>query len=56
MPKVIRTEVISQHHNDSPAGQFKINKNLELVTRKYNWNSLYQGVESYVKDMMFIWP
>ena len=35
VPKIIRTELISRHHNNSLAGNFGIEKTRELVTRKY---------------------
>ena len=47
--EVIRTELISRHHDDSLAGHFGINKTGELIGRKYYWPSLRKDVEAYVK-------
>ena len=35
VPEIIRTELISRHHNDPLAGHFGIEKTRELVARKY---------------------
>ncbi len=35
VPKVIRSKLISRHHNDSLAGHFGIEKTRELISRKY---------------------
>ena len=35
IPEIIRSEVISRHHNDPLAGDFGIDKARELVGRKY---------------------
>ena len=35
VPKVIRSELISRHHNDLFAGHFGIEKTWELIARKY---------------------
>ena len=35
IPKIIRTELISKHHNDPLAGYFGIKKMRKLVTKKY---------------------
>ena len=49
VPEVIRTELISRHHDDPLAGHFGINKTRELIGRKYYWPSLRKDVEAYVK-------
>ena len=49
MPKIIRTELISWHHNNQLVGHFGINKTRELIGRKYYWPSLKKDVEAYVK-------
>ena len=35
VPKLIKTKLISRHHNDPLAGHFDIEKTWELVARKY---------------------
>ena len=40
VPEIIRTELISRHHNDPLAGHFGIEKTRELVARKYYWPTL----------------
>ena len=47
--EVIRTELISWHHNDPLAWHFGINKTKDLVGRKYYWPSLRKNIEAYVK-------
>ena len=49
VPEVIRTKLISRHHDDPLAGHFDIDKTRELVGRKYYWPSLRKDVEAYVK-------
>ena len=49
VPELIRTELISRHHDDPLAGHFGIEKTLELVARKYYWETLRRNVENYVK-------
>ena len=49
VPEIIRSEVISRHHDDPLAGHFGIDKTRELVGRKYYWPSLRRDVESYVR-------
>ena len=49
VPEIIRSEVISRHHNDLLVGHFGIDKTRELVGRKYYWPSLRRDVESYVR-------
>ncbi len=47
--EVIRTELISRHHDDPLAGHFGIEKTRELIARKYYWPTLSTDIESYVK-------
>ena len=49
VPEIIRSEVISRHHNDPLAKHFGIDKTKELVGRKYYWPSLRKDVKNYVK-------
>ena len=49
VPEIIRSEIISRHHNDHLAGHFGIDKTRELVGQKYYWPSLKRDVESYVQ-------
>ncbi len=35
VPKVIRSELISRHHDDPLAGHFGIEKTRELIAKKY---------------------
>ncbi len=49
IPKVIRSELISRHHNNPFVGHFGIRKTWELIARKYNWPMLRQDIEAYVK-------
>ena len=49
IPEIIRSEVISHHHNDPFTRHFGINKIKELVGRKYYWPSLRKDVENYVR-------
>ena len=49
VPEIIRTELISRHHDDSLASHFGINKTRKLIGRKYYWPSLKKDVEAYVK-------
>ena len=49
VPEIIRSEVISCHHDDPLAGHFGIDKTRELVGRKYYWPSLKKDFKSYVR-------
>ena len=49
IPEIIRSEVISCHHDDPLAGHFGIAKTRELVSRKYYWPSIRRDVKSYVR-------
>lgn len=49
VPKIIRTELISRHHDDPLARHFGIEKTQKLIAQKYNWPSLHHDIEAYVK-------
>ena len=49
VPEIIRSEVISCHHDDPLAGHFGIDKTRELVGRKYYWPCLRRNVKSYIQ-------
>ncbi len=49
VPKVIRSKLISRHHDEPLAGHFGIEKTRELIARKYYWPTLQRDVEAYVK-------
>ncbi len=49
VPKVIRSKLISRHHNNPLVDYFGIKKTCELIARKYYWLILRQDVETYVK-------
>ena len=50
VPAIIRSKMISCHHNDLLAGHFGIDKKRELVGRKNYWLSLKRHVKSYVRE------
>ena len=47
--EVIRTELISRHHDDPLVGHFGIDNTRELIAQKYYWSSLRTDVEAYIK-------
>ena len=47
--EIIRTELISRHHDNPLAGHFSIEKTQELVARKYYWPTLRHDIDNYVK-------
>ena len=47
--EIIKTKLISRHYNNPLAGQFGIEKMLELVTRKYYSEILYHNIDVYVR-------
>ena len=49
VPEIIRTKLISKHHDNPLAEHFGIKKTWELIARKYFWPSLRANVEAYVK-------
>ena len=49
VPKAIRTELISHHHDNPLAGHFGIKKIGKLLGQKYYWPTLCHDVEAYVK-------
>ncbi len=48
MPEIVRTELISRHHDNPLAGHFGIDKIRELIARKYYWPTLRHNIEAYV--------
>ena len=49
VPKIIRIELISRHHDDPLAGHFSIEKTRELITQKYYSPTLRRDIEDYVR-------
>ena len=49
VPEIIKTELISRHHDDPLAGHFGIEKTQELLARKYYWPTLRRDVKDYVR-------
>lgn len=49
MPKIIKTKLSSKHYDDPLADYFDIEKNQELIARKYYCLILKVGDDSYVK-------
>ncbi len=49
IPKIIRSELISRHHDNSLEGHFGVDKTRELIGRKSYWPSLKKNVKAYVK-------
>ena len=49
VPKVIRIELISRHHDNPLAGHFGIEKTRELLAWKYDWATYKHNVKDYVK-------
>ncbi len=49
LPKVIRSELISRHHDNPLAGHFGIEKTCDLIAIKYYWLILRRDVEAYIK-------
>ncbi len=48
MLEIVKTELISRHHDESLAGHFGINKIRELIVWKYYWPTLCRNIEVYV--------
>ncbi len=44
----VREELLKRHHDDPLAGHFGIDKTLELMSRKYYWDSIKTDVKEYV--------
>ena len=49
IPKLIRTELISRHHNDLIASHFGIETTQELVTKKYSGETLQHNIGNNIK-------
>ena len=47
--KVMCSEWINRHQNDTLAGYFGIEKTQELIARKYYWSTLRRDVKGYIK-------
>ena len=47
--EIIRTELITRHHDNLLVGYFGIKKTCELIARKYYWPTLRRDVEDYVR-------
>jgi hypothetical protein len=47
--KAIRSEIIYMNHDDALAGHLGYSKTLELIKRKYFWQSLRKDIKDYVK-------
>ena len=50
VPKAIRIELISQHHDNPLTNHFGIKKTHKLRARKYYWPTLRHNVKAYVKS------
>ena len=50
VPEIIRTELISRHHDNPLVDYFGIEKTHELIARKYYWPILRRDVEDYVRS------
>ena len=48
MPEIIKTKLISRHHDNPLAGYFGIDKTQELIAQKYYWPTVCRDVETYV--------
>ena len=44
----VREELLKRHHDDPLAGHFGVGKTLELIGRKYFWESIKSDVKEYV--------
>lgn len=47
--KIVRSELISNYHNDLLTDYFGVNKIRELISQKYYWLSQKKNVKSYMK-------
>ena len=45
----IRAEILATHHDDPYAGHYGFNRTLELIKRKYYWQSLRKQVKEYIR-------
>lgn len=48
VPEIVKTELISKHHNNSLVGYFGIKKTRELIAQKYDWPTLCHNVEANI--------
>ena len=49
LPEIIKTEMISRHHDDPLVGHFRVEKTRKLDTQKYYWPTLQADIEVYLK-------
>ena len=49
VPDIIRSKVISRHHNNLLVIYFGINKTQELISWKYYWLGIKKDVKFYIK-------
>ena len=49
VPEAVRQELLKLNHDDPLAGHFGVSKTLELLRRKYFWQSMRKDVREYVK-------
>lgn len=49
IPEIVRTKLISRHHDDPLAGHFEINKMQELIAQKYYLLTPKSNIETDVK-------
>lgn len=47
--RALRSEIIHMYHDDETAGHFGVRRTLELIRRKYFWQSLRKDVKDYIK-------
>lgn len=50
IPEVIKSELISTHHDDPLLEHFGINRNWKLIVQKYYWSTLIANEELYMKE------
>ncbi len=48
MPEIVKTKLISRHHDDPLVNHFRIDKTQELIARKYYWPTFRHNIEAYV--------
>ncbi len=48
IPETLRAVLLGKNHDDSLAGHFRVEKNLELLSRKYYWPKMRVDVEKYI--------
>ncbi len=48
MPEIVKTGLITRHHDDPLAGYFRIDKTQVLIAQKYYWPTFCYNIEAYV--------